>query len=151
MSKWAFILALFVSLGLSGPAPAGEPKISLQLVKLEIPKGKGDRCVEDTDFMRRNHMHLLDHQRDDTVHEGVRTKRHSLKGCIDCHAVNGSDGKPVTVKDPKHFCRGCHDYVAVKVDCFQCHASRPDPAETAGLNPNHEMAALQSYLQQVKP
>ena len=97
----------------------------------DISRGKGATCVEDTDFMRRNHMKLLMHQRDDTMHKGIRSKQHSLKECIDCHAVPGSDSKPVTVNDPKHFCRACHDYAAVNIDCFQCHASRPSPEAVA--------------------
>lgn len=92
----------------------------------DIPKGKGEACVEDTDFMRRNHMTLLLHQRDDTMRKGIRTTQHSLKECLDCHAVPGPDSIPVTVNDPQHFCRSCHDYAAVKIDCFQCHASRPE-------------------------
>ncbi len=92
----------------------------------DIPKGKGEACVEDTDFMRRNHMTLLLHQRDDTMRKGIRTTQHSLKECIDCHAVAGPDSVPVTVNDPQHFCRSCHDYAAVRIDCFQCHASRPE-------------------------
>ena len=92
----------------------------------DIPKGQGEACVEDTDFMRRNHMSLLMHQRDDTMRKGIRSEQHSLKECLDCHAVPGSDTIPVTVEDPKHFCRSCHDYAAVKIDCFQCHASRPE-------------------------
>ena len=92
----------------------------------DIPMGQGDACVEDTDFMRRNHMSLLQHQRDDTMRKGIRTTQHSLKECLDCHAVPGADSIPVTVDDPKHFCRSCHDYAAVKIDCFQCHASRPE-------------------------
>lgn len=90
-----------------------------------IPTGQGDSCVEDTDFMRRNHMDLLKHQRDETVRDGIRTQQYSLKECIDCHVVNGADAVPVTVASPDHFCRSCHDYAAVKIDCFQCHASRP--------------------------
>ena len=92
----------------------------------DIPKGQGEACVEDTDFMRRNHMSLLMHQRDDTMRKGIRSEQHSLKECLDCHAVPGSDSIPVTIEDPKHFCRSCHDYAAVKIDCFQCHASRPE-------------------------
>ncbi len=91
-----------------------------------IPRGQGDSCVEDTDFMRRNHMNLLMHQRDDTVLQGIRSKRHSLKECISCHAVPGPDSIPVTISSPEHFCRSCHDYAAVSIDCFQCHASRPE-------------------------
>ncbi|NOZ53226.1 MAG: hypothetical protein GXP08_08800 [Gammaproteobacteria bacterium] len=78
--------------------------------------------------MRKNHMELLLHQRDKTVHRGIRTKKHSLKECITCHAVNGHDGKPVNAVNPKHFCRQCHRYVAVKIDCFECHASKPRPS-----------------------
>jgi [DsrC]-trisulfide reductase subunit J len=91
-----------------------------------IPMGQGDSCVEDTDFMRRNHMDLLQHQRDETMKEGIRGKPYSLKECLSCHAVNGPDAIPVTVSSPKHFCRSCHDYAAVSIDCFQCHASRPE-------------------------
>jgi len=94
--------------------------------KPDIPKGKGDQCVADTDFMRRNHMTMLEHQRDDTMLEGVRGNPYSLKDCVSCHAVDGEDAKPVTVASPRHFCRSCHDYAAVTIDCFQCHASRPD-------------------------
>ena len=96
----------------------------------DIPMGQGDSCVEDTEFMRRNHMDLLKHQRDDTMREGIRTKQHSLKECVSCHAVAGADATAVTVASPKHFCRSCHDYAAVQIDCFQCHASRPDSETT---------------------
>jgi predicted CXXCH cytochrome family protein len=93
----------------------------------DIPKGKGEACIAPTDFMRRNHMNLLTHDRDETVYFGNRQIKASLKGCVSCHAVNGADNTPITVEDPKHFCRTCHDYVAVKIDCFECHASRPEP------------------------
>ncbi len=124
-----------------------------------VPKparGQGEKCVADTDWMRRNHMKVLMHQRDETVHEGIRTKRFSLKGCIECHAVKGADGKPVTVSDPKHFCRTCHDYAAVRVDCFECHASRPElePTKTGDATPGPpaktDTAELAQYLRSLK-
>ena len=95
-----------------------------------IPMGQGENCVEDTDFMRRNHMDMLKHQRDETMIKGLRGEQYSLKECIACHAVNGPDSKPVTVSSPQHFCRSCHDYAAVSIDCFQCHASRPESADS---------------------
>ena len=91
-----------------------------------IPMGQGESCVKDTDFMRRNHMELLKHQRDETTLKGVREEQYSLKECLNCHAVYGPDATAVTVADPMHFCRSCHDYAAVSIDCFQCHASRPE-------------------------
>jgi predicted CXXCH cytochrome family protein len=89
------------------------------------PKGRGEHCVAPTDVMRRNHMSLMKHQRDETVREGVRGKPFSLGACVDCHAVKGADGQPVSYADAKHFCRSCHDFAAVSIDCFECHASRP--------------------------
>lgn len=91
-----------------------------------IPKAvKGDQCVEETDFMRKNHMELLLHQRDETMHRGIRTKKHSLNECLACHVVKDENKQPVKAADPRHFCSQCHNYAAVKVDCFQCHASTP--------------------------
>ena len=93
-----------------------------------IGRGNGDACVADTDFMRRHHMDMLKHQRDETVQQGIRTERYSLKECVACHTVPGPDGRAVTAESPKHFCSSCHIYAAVKIDCFECHASRPELA-----------------------
>lgn len=91
----------------------------------DIPKGKGDQCVEDTEFMRKNHMEILLHQRDETMHRGIRTKKHALKECIECHAVYDSNKQAVSHLNPKHFCVQCHEYTSVSIDCFDCHASKP--------------------------
>ena len=99
--------------------------------KPDIPKGKGDQCVEDTDFMRKNHMEILLHQRDETMHRGVRTKKHALKECIECHAVYDTSGQPISHLDSKHFCVQCHEYASVSIDCFDCHTSKPG-AKKAG-------------------
>lgn len=122
------VVLIFI-LSLTATASAGN---SGRVPMPAIPMGQGDQCVEDTDFMRRNHMDLLMHQRDETMIEGIRGKQYSLKECISCHAVYGPDSVPVTVADPQHFCRSCHDYAAVSIDCFQCHASRPEIEFAAG-------------------
>lgn len=113
-------------------------------------RGQAKECVADVDWMRRNHMWALGHQRDATVHDGVRTVRFSLKGCIECHAVAGADGKPVAYASDQHFCRTCHDYAAVRVDCFECHASRPTASgATAAENASPAEAAMTRYLRSV--
>ncbi len=129
-----------------GPASAQE---SARVPIPEPAKGRGEACVADTELMRRDHMNMLTHQRDDTVHDGIRTETFSLKGCIDCHAVDGPDARPVDISSPQHFCRTCHDYAAVKVDCFQCHASKPGEADkTAAAAPHDaDVAALSDYLE----
>jgi len=85
--------------------------------------------------MRRNHMHLLMHKRDETMHQGIRTPKYSLHGCIDCHVPAPTQQRVVKHTDPEHFCVTCHLDVAVKVDCFQCHADRPTPTTTEGVKP----------------
>jgi hypothetical protein len=87
-----------------------------------LVKGKGDKCVEDTQYMRRNHMDLLSHHRDLTMREGIRTKKHSLKGCVECHASEKTGSVAANKED---FCSACHVYAAVKVDCWSCHATKP--------------------------
>ena len=94
----------------------------------QIPKAQGGPCVASVDEMRRNHMNLLKHERDAAVHLGERKTKAQLENCLTCHAVNGANGKPVSYDDSRHFCRTCHDYAAVAVDCFQCHASVPNAA-----------------------
>ena len=124
------VVAALMLLRVAIPADTEEPQATTSRVPLpEIARGKGEQCVEDTDFMRRNHMNLLMHQRDETMLQGIREKKHSLKECVDCHAVSGPDSMALTVASPKHFCRSCHDYAAVKIDCFDCHASRPQPGD----------------------
>lgn len=156
MARMLLIGALLVGLlslaggGLHGQAVAAEETKHARVFIPAPAKGKGEQCVAETDFMRRYHMTVLNHQRDDTVHDGIRTKQFSLKGCIACHAVDGPDGKPVTAESPKHFCRECHDYAAVKMDCFQCHASRPEPEKTAKIPALPDAQASNKGLQDLQ-
>jgi len=125
-SRFAAMIALVVVV-------LGMPLLILAGVPVpEIQQGQGNACVEDTEFMRRNHMDLLSHQRDETVLQGIRGEQHSLKECVSCHAIEGEDLLPLTAASPQHFCRSCHDYAAVKIDCFGCHASRPEVVVAAG-------------------
>ncbi len=108
-----------------GPAVAAGDSVPGGVPAPVITKGKGDRCVADTDVIRREHARLLVHQRDETVRLGIRGGKFSLKECVACHAVPDANGVPISVNAPKQFCRACHDFTAVKITCFECHASRP--------------------------
>ncbi len=85
----------------------------------------GAQCVRPTDYMRRNHFEVIKHQRNITVHQGVRQTDDSLAKCIDCHARKDAAGEYVAVNAVGQFCDGCHDYVAVTITCFSCHTSIP--------------------------
>ncbi len=97
--------------------------------KLDI--GKGGQCVEDTQWMRKNHMHLLKHARDDALRLGIRDEKRSLKVCIECHAST-RDNSVIARADS--FCVGCHKYEAVKLDCFECHSGTRKSAWLAQRN-----------------
>ena len=92
---------------------------------------KLDSCVEPTSLMRRKHFELIKHQRDITVHQGIRKTKYSLSGCVDCHVAKDSHGKyiPVNGVNPetgeKQFCAGCHEYAGVELPCFSCHSTVP--------------------------
>lgn len=105
---------------LSGKASADTP-----FPKIHEPKGEGVKCVQPEDEMRRNHMNYILHQRDKTVHEGIRTETYSLANCIDCHIEPDENGNIADHNSEEHFCNACHQYASVQIDCFECHADRP--------------------------
>ena len=115
--RFVITLLMILSFGTSSNADVTLPS---------YPKGKGKFCVEPVDVMRRDHFEYLMHHRQISVHLGVRSKRHSLVGCVDCQASQADDGTYISVNEPGQFCRSCHVYTAVKIDCFSCHAAAPD-------------------------
>lgn len=120
-----------------------------ELDKGRVPKpviepARGEQCVEDPAFMRRNHMNLLKHQRDDTVRGGIRAAKYSLKACIECHASKSSGS--VTLAST-NFCQSCHGYAAVKIDCFECHANKPPQTSFHPLLPHSQSGAPALSLQ----
>lgn len=90
-------------------------------------QSKGRDCVEQIPVMRKKHMDFLYQQRDDAVYYGIRTNDYSLKGCVNCHMKKDDDGQRIPVNAADQFCQGCHQYAAVDIDCFQCHASISPP------------------------
>ena len=120
--KMGLLLAFLTVSGITLAAPGTGPEVAGRVPKPAIERGKGDKCVKDVEFMRKNHMTLLKHQRDETVHSGIRTKQLSLNGCIECHA---SQKTGRVIGTDENFCQGCHSYAAVQLDCFECHASKP--------------------------
>lgn len=109
------------------------PVLAADSPRAPVPKppraAKGTECVEPVEDMRRNHMVYLDRERDETVHKGIRGRKYSLKGCVECHAVPDPAAGGARTVIP--FCADCHRYVAVKIDCFSCHAATPETRAAA--------------------
>jgi hypothetical protein len=100
-----------------------DPKIDMNAVqKWNEEHGVTDigkkACVESKDFMRAEHMQMLNDWRDSVVREGNRTYTNSRgqsfkmslqNTCMKCHS------------NKKEFCDQCHNYMAVKPYCWDCH------------------------------
>ncbi|MDR1184826.1 MAG: sulfate reduction electron transfer complex DsrMKJOP subunit DsrJ [Coriobacteriales bacterium] len=93
-----------------------QPTLSLETPAIE--RDADGRCVESAEFMRAEHMLLLDEWRNAVVREG-KTNYVSSDGrifemsldnnCLKCHS------------DREKFCDSCHSYAAVEPYCWDCH------------------------------
>jgi hypothetical protein len=109
------VLATFPFINNMGKANA-KPKPSIDtpvINQLQVKK-----CVESKEFMRAGHMQLLNDWRDAVVRNGDRiyvnkagqSINMSLQNtCMHCHS------------NKKKFCDECHNYMAVKPYCWNCH------------------------------
>ncbi|NLH82672.1 MAG: Hdr-like menaquinol oxidoreductase cytochrome c subunit [Phyllobacteriaceae bacterium] len=144
----AGILLFLVTLALGAVVGAATGwAIESSVPKPAIPQAAG-QCLAPPDVMRRFHMVMLKHTRDVTVREGDRQTAKGLSACVTCHAVKDASGAVVSISSPRHFCRACHDYAAVKIDCFECHASRPLPEKSAAVPSGADVAALKAYAEE---
>ncbi len=101
---------------------ANDARASLPSTEMAAARGP---CLLPAEQMRRAHMDLLLHERRVAVREGIRNPQASLERCVTCHATHDAAGISLSANDPRHFCRACHDQVAVRVDCFSCHRATP--------------------------
>jgi len=113
------VLAALVALVLLAlPAAAGAG-----VAKPVIVQAQQGKCIAPPEVMRREHPDMLKHQRAVTVHQGVRDAKVNLEKCVACHASKATGS---VAASPQDFCESCHAYAGVKLDCFECHATRPE-------------------------
>ena len=107
-----FTFPFYYNLGKANARP--EPKLNTPVIQQLAEK----KCVESKEFMRAEHMQLLNDWRDSVVRNGDRIYTNtagkqftiSLQNtCLNCHS------------NKKEFCDKCHNYMAVKPYCFSCH------------------------------
>lgn len=86
--------------------------------ELQKPKNGAKECVENVEWMRAEHMQLLDSWRDSVVrdknrmyvtHTGKAVDMSLQNGCMKCHSSK------------KEFCDKCHTSLAVSPYCWDCH------------------------------
>jgi|GEM_PF-311198 len=129
---------LAIGIAMAGLTPAAATDFAKGDYVTPGSKATGlENCVRETGFMRRNHMELIEHQRDLTVHQGIRSTTDSLAICIDCHVSYDQQQQAISVYADRQFCRNCHEFAAVDVNCFDCHSDVPvrptgDPTRPGG-------------------
>jgi hypothetical protein len=107
----------YYNIGKANPKP--EPKLDTPAIKQwEKEHGKKE-CIESKAFMRAEHMQLLNNWRDSVVRDNERQYVSTTSGkhfnmslqndCMQCHS------------NKKKFCDECHNYMAVKPFCWDCH------------------------------
>lgn len=105
-------LPFYYNAGTAAKKP--EPKIDTPAIQALADK----KCVEPKDFMRHGHMQLLNDWRDSVVRSnnriyvsstGAKFDMSLQNGCVHCHS------------NKKKFCDECHNYMAVKPYCWDCH------------------------------
>lgn len=121
------LIGVLLAVAFTTAASAAEVKKPARVPLPVVQTQPGEKCVEPTDVMRRDHMKFILHQRDETMHRGIRTVKHSFKNCVNCHA----DPRTNSVLGKDGFCQSCHTYAAVKIDCFECHAATPEKDKAA--------------------
>lgn len=111
-----FAVLVMVPLWYNMAQKQGKPEISLdtpQIRALEVKK-----CIEDTQYMRANHMELLSEWKSQVVRGGNRiyTAKDGQQylmcieeTCLECHS------------NKEEFCDICHKYAGVEPNCWDCH------------------------------
>ena len=94
-------------------------KAALKTPELVLPTKENQKeCVDNTEYMRSNHMVLLNDWRYQVVRLGNRTyvsnthKNFDMsltKTCLNCHS------------NSSQFCDQCHTYIGVTPYCWDCH------------------------------
>jgi len=101
------------NLGKAAPAPE---------VELTAKAKAAKSCVMPTEYMKAEHMQLLDVWRHKVVRGAERMfvnpdgKLYNMSlsnTCLDCHS------------NKEKFCDRCHDYASVRPYCWDCHIDNP--------------------------
>jgi len=94
--------------------------------ELELPT-KEKKCIESVEYMRTNHMRLLDVWRNAVVRDnlfiytasdGKQYEMNLHRTCMGCH------------KSRERFCKRCHDYNDVAPPCWDCHFAPSEVRKT---------------------
>ncbi len=104
-----------------------DPKTDTPAIQEWVKQNGKKECVESKEYMRLEHMQLLNQWRDSVVRDYNRGyisdsnhKRFDMSlqnGCMKCHS------------NKKKFCDDCHTYMSVVPYCWDCHIQPQEKEE----------------------
>ena len=100
MTRFSRLIYVMIGLALLSTSAVAETPFPT----IHEPSDKSLKCIQPEDEMRRNHMNYILHERDETMHEGVRNEPGSLAACIDCHVEPNENGEIAGTDTDEHFC-----------------------------------------------
>ncbi len=104
------------NLGKASPVP--EPKLT--------DKAKAAKeCVEPKEYMKVEHMQILDIWRDGVVREANRVYISEKGKKFNMSLSTGDDSCTGCHSNKADFCDKCHDYTSVTPYCWDCHIEPP--------------------------
>ena len=104
------------NLGKASPVP--EPKLT--------DKAKAAKeCVEPKEYMKVEHMQILDIWRDGVVREANRVYISEKGKKFNMSLSTGDDSCMGCHSNKADFCDKCHDYASVTPYCWDCHIEPP--------------------------
>lgn len=104
--------------------------------------------TDDASVMISSHPKFLFSHRTAVLHQGAKVPTSNIERCVTCHVIKDAAGAPVGFDDPRHFCRGCHAKVAISIDCFECHSSRPTPEGQTMIDTRTRFADVPAHFLQ---
>ncbi|MBC8200176.1 MAG: sulfate reduction electron transfer complex DsrMKJOP subunit DsrJ [Desulfobacterales bacterium] len=104
------------NMGKASPVP--EPKLT--------DKAKAAKeCVEPKEYMKAEHMQILDIWRDGVVREANRVYISETGKKFNMSLSTGDDSCMGCHSNKADFCDKCHDYASVTPYCWDCHIEPP--------------------------
>lgn len=98
------------------------PELKIDTPEIQRLPEKERVCVEPREYMRENHMKLLNDWRDQVVRQarrdyvGFTKKKYTMSlqnTCLECHS------------NYDNFCNRCHTYSGITPYCWSCHVNKP--------------------------
>lgn len=92
---------------------------NIKTIRNKLKKEGKNNCIQDREYMKTNHMELLNNWRNNVIRNNIRFYNNNIEmglsnTCMKCHS------------NKSEFCDQCHNYLCVSPYCWDCHVAPED-------------------------